>query len=136
MCHFGENCMGVRRAQIYHLKWVEKNHARLCKFLLQAFVCFDDVLIRSCLFLIVPEMLKICLYIIFLKTFHIRFILLSTPLLWNIHIRGQYPNSDSRKAFIMFLLCFKSINGAIREILTRLNHGAINICMSCFCAIH
>ena len=25
VCHFGENCMG--RAQIYHLKWVEKNHA-------------------------------------------------------------------------------------------------------------
>ena len=42
MCHFGENCMGVRRAQIYHLKWVEKNHARLCKFLLQTFVRFEE----------------------------------------------------------------------------------------------
>ena len=28
ICQFGENCIGVRRAQIYHLKWVEKNHAR------------------------------------------------------------------------------------------------------------
>ena len=71
MCHFGEHFMGVRQAQIHHLKWVEKNHARLCKFLLQAFVRFYDVLIRSCLFLIVPEMLKICLYILFLKSFHV-----------------------------------------------------------------
>ena len=55
MCHFGQNCMDMRWAQIYHLKLVEKNHARLCKFLLQAFVHFYDVLIGSYLFLIVPE---------------------------------------------------------------------------------
>ena len=92
MCHFGENCMGVRRAQIYHLKWVE-NHARLCKFLLQAFVRFYDVLIRSCPFLIVPEMLKVCLYMFFLEPFScVRFILLLSPLLWKIHISGRYPS--------------------------------------------
>ena len=33
MCHFGKNYMGMRRAQIYHIKWVEKSHAGLCKFL-------------------------------------------------------------------------------------------------------
>ena len=68
--HFSENCMGVRRAEIYNLKWVVKNHARFCKFLLQAFVRFCDMLIRSCLFPIVTEMFKICLYILFLEPFH------------------------------------------------------------------
>ena len=48
ICQFDENCIGVRRAQMYHLKWVEKNHARLSKFLLQVDVRFYDVLIRSC----------------------------------------------------------------------------------------
>ena len=71
MYNFAENFMCVRRAQIYHLKWLEKNHASLCKFLLQAFVRFYDVFIRSCLFLIVPEMLKICLFMLFLKPFHV-----------------------------------------------------------------
>ena len=33
MCHYGENYMGMRRAQIYNLKWLEKNDARLYKFL-------------------------------------------------------------------------------------------------------
>ena len=70
MCHFGENCMGVRWAQTYHLQWAEKNYAKLCKFLLQAFVRFYEILIRSCLFLIVPEMLKIYLYMLFLEPFH------------------------------------------------------------------
>ena len=46
---------------------------------------------------------------------YIRFILLLSPLLWNIHIRRQYPNLDSTKAFIVFLLCFKSMNGAIGQ---------------------
>ena len=63
--------MGVRRAQIYHLKWVEKNHASLCKFLLKTFVRFHDVLIRSCLFLTVPEILKICRHMLFLEPLHI-----------------------------------------------------------------
>ena len=74
--------MSVRRAEIYHLKWVEKNQARL----------FYDVLTQGCLFLIVPEMLKICLFYVFLRTLScIRFILLLSPLTWNIDIRGQYP---------------------------------------------
>ena len=48
-----------------------ENHARLCKFLLQAVVYFYDKLIRSCFFLIVPKMLKICLYMLFLEPFHV-----------------------------------------------------------------
>ena len=44
----------------FHLKWAEKDHSMLCKFLQQDFVCFYDILIRSCLFQKVPEMLKIC----------------------------------------------------------------------------
>ena len=63
--------MGVRRVQIYHLKWVEKTHGKLCKFPLQAFVCSYDVLIRSCLFLVAPEMLKICLYMLILNPFNV-----------------------------------------------------------------
>ena len=114
MSHFSKNSMGIRWGQIYDLKWVEKNHARLCKFLLQAFVHFYDVLIQSYLFLIIREMLKICLYMLFLEPFHVWFILLLSLLLWNIHIRGQYPHWDSTKAFIMFLLCLRSMNGAIR----------------------
>ena len=43
-----------------HLKRAEKDYSILCKFLQQDFVCFYDILIRSCLFRKVPEMLKIC----------------------------------------------------------------------------
>ena len=53
------------------LKIGGENHARLCKFLLQAVVYFYDKLIRSCFFLIVPKMLKICLYMLFLEPFHV-----------------------------------------------------------------
>ena len=42
MCHFGENCMDVRRAQIYHLEWVKKKTMPDCKFLFQAFVRFEE----------------------------------------------------------------------------------------------
>ena len=38
-----------------------------CKTLVR----FYDVLIRSCLFLIVSEIVKICLYILFLEPFHV-----------------------------------------------------------------
>ena len=82
--HFGENCMGVRRAQIYHLKWVEKTHARLCKFLLQAFVCFYDVLIRSCDSLWLSS-LWLSSFIEFLKS----------PHLW-LHFCRQYCPNDIR----------------------------------------
>ena len=48
-----------------------ENHATLCKFLLQVVVYFYDKLIRSFFFLIVPKMLKICLYMLFLEPFHV-----------------------------------------------------------------
>ena len=46
-----------------------EKHARLFKFQQQVFVLFYDVLKRSCLFLIVLEMLTICLYMLFLEPF-------------------------------------------------------------------
>ena len=110
MDHFGENYMGVGRARIYHLKWVEKNHVSLCKFLYHFFVRFYDLLIRSCLFLIVPEMLKISLYMLFWEPFHLYdYFVIKSSAVWNIHIRGQHPNWDSTNAFIMFFLYFRPI---------------------------
>ena len=40
------------------------------------------------------------LYVILKALSWIRFILLLSPLLWNIHIRGQYPNCDSINDFM------------------------------------
>ena len=48
------------------LKWVEKDPLNLLQ---QVFECFYNVLIQSSLFLIVLEMLKICLYMVFLEPF-------------------------------------------------------------------
>ena len=59
--------MSVRWAQIYHLKLVGKNHAKFCKFPYQVIVRFYGVLTRSCLFVTVPGILKICLYMSFLE---------------------------------------------------------------------
>ena len=40
-------------------------------FYCKLFVRFYDVLIASCLFLVVPEMLEIYLYMLFLEPFHV-----------------------------------------------------------------
>ena len=40
-------------------------------FYCKLFVRFCDVLIPSCLFLVVPEMLEIYLYMLFLEPFHV-----------------------------------------------------------------
>ena len=40
-------------------------------FYCKLFVRFYDVLIPSCLFLVVPEMLEIYLYMLFLEPFHV-----------------------------------------------------------------
>ena len=56
------------------------------------------------------------LYVI-LKAFSwIRFILLLSPLLWNIHSRGQYPNFDSINYFIIIRFLLTFIKGAIRRL--------------------
>ena len=54
------------------------------------------------------------LYVILKALSWIRFILLLSPILWNIHIGWQYPNCDSINIFMIihFLLIF--IKGVIR----------------------
>ena len=90
--HFSKNRMGVRRVQKY-LKWMQKNHARLCNFYSQFFVRFYDVLIRSCLFLVIPEMLKVCFHMLFLEPFQVYdYFVIKSSAVWNIHIRRQHPN--------------------------------------------
>lgn len=48
-----------------------EDHSRLGKFSIAIFFCFYNVLIRSCLFLIIPEILKICLYMLLFEPFHV-----------------------------------------------------------------
>ena len=101
-------------AETLHLKVVGKFPAALCKFLLPKFLCFlwcivtDLSLVSSS-----PYDNNLSFYLILKALSWMRFILLLSPLLWNIHSRGQYPNcySINDLMIIRFLLTF--IKGAI-----------------------
>ena len=65
-----------------------EKHARLFKFQQQVFVLFYDVLKRSCLFLIVLEMLTICLYMLFLEPFmYTIYFIITTSLCTNLWLQ-------------------------------------------------
>ena len=53
-------------------------------------------------------------YMWFLKFFHEYGLFYYSPLLWNIHIRGQYPNCDSINDFMIIRFLLKFIKGAVR----------------------
>ena len=80
---------------------------RICTFLW----CIDAELSSSNSFWNVEDL---SLHVILIALWCTRFILLSSLRLWKTHISGQYPYWDSSKVFIMFLLCFKSMNAAIQ----------------------
>ena len=108
-------------AQTLHLKVVGKFPASPRKFFVAKALMFLWCIVTdlSAIYLSIylvsssPYDDDLSLYVILKARSWIRFILLLSPLIWSIHIRGEYPNCDSINDFMVILFLLKFMKGAI-----------------------